>query len=56
MSNEKIEQQLAEIINVLKKQTNILQSLHNLFSVLNEEYLKETHADGSIPKLPEDKT
>jgi|WetSurMetagenome_2_1015567.scaffolds.fasta_scaffold100845_2 hypothetical protein len=56
MSSEKIELQLSEIISILKKQANILQSIHNLFGVLNEEYLKESHADGIIPSVPEDKS
>jgi hypothetical protein len=51
INDEEILKTLKEILNLIKVQNNILDSLHKLFNQLNTEYLIETHKDGLIDKL-----
>jgi hypothetical protein len=49
MSNEElILVELKEISKLLKAQTNILSSLHNLFNQFNADYLEETHKESDL--------
>jgi hypothetical protein len=47
-NEEEILKILKEIANLIKVQTNILDSLHKLFNQLNTDYLTEVHKDNDL--------